>query len=40
VQELPPASTEPLNVPQQPQLQNTIETAPSPEQPQEPANGV
>jgi monofunctional biosynthetic peptidoglycan transglycosylase len=40
VQELPPASAEPLNVPQQPQLQNTIETAPLPEQPQEPANGV
>ena len=40
VQELPPASTEPLNVPQQPQLQNTIEMAPPPEQPQEPANGV
>jgi monofunctional biosynthetic peptidoglycan transglycosylase len=40
VQELPPASTEPLSAPEQPQPQNTVETAPPAEQPQEPANGV
>ena len=40
VQELPPASTEPLSAPEQPQPQNTPDTAPVPEQPQEPANGV
>jgi monofunctional glycosyltransferase len=40
VQELPPASTEPQNTPEQPQPQNGLESAPPPEQPQEPANGV
>jgi monofunctional biosynthetic peptidoglycan transglycosylase len=42
LEELPPASTEPLNVPEpQPApAQNQTETAPPPEQPQEPANGV
>jgi monofunctional biosynthetic peptidoglycan transglycosylase len=40
VQELPPASAEPRSAPEQPQPQNTVETAPPPEQPQEPANGV
>jgi monofunctional biosynthetic peptidoglycan transglycosylase len=40
VQELPPASTEPLSAPEQPQPLNSVETAPPPEQPQEPANGV
>ena len=42
VQELPPASTEPLTVPEpQPvQPQTTNEATPPPEQPQEPANGV
>ena len=40
VQELPPASTEPQNTPEQPQPQNGFESAPAPEQPQEPANGV
>ena len=42
VQELPPASAEPLSVPEeQPApVQNQVEAAPPPEQPQEPANGV
>jgi monofunctional biosynthetic peptidoglycan transglycosylase len=42
VQEIPPVSTEPLNVPEpQPApAQNQTETTPPPEQPQEPANGV
>ena len=42
VQELPPASTEPLAVPEeQPTpVQNQVETAPPPPPPQEPANGV
>jgi len=40
VQELPPASTEPQSTPEQPQPQNGLESAPAPEQPQEPANGV
>ena len=40
VQELPPASTEPQSTPEQPQPQNGLESAPPPEQPQEPANGV
>src|SRR5215212_3984497 len=42
VQELPPPSTEPLTVPEPApeQLPSTNETAPPPEQPQEPANGV
>jgi len=37
VQELPPASTEPLEVPE-PAPENTAETPPPPDQPQEPAN--
>jgi len=37
VQELPPASTEPLDVPE-PAPENTAETPPPPDQPQEPAN--
>jgi monofunctional biosynthetic peptidoglycan transglycosylase len=42
VQELPPASTAPLNVPEpEPSpSQNSTQAAPPPEQPQEPANGV
>ena len=43
VQELPPASTEPLTVPDEPQpsaSDNRIEASPPPEQPEEPANGV
>ena len=42
VQELPPASTEPLTVPEPEPTppQDTNETTPPPEQPQEPANGV
>ncbi|GAA3887735.1 hypothetical protein GCM10022276_03460 [Sphingomonas limnosediminicola] len=40
VQELPPTTTEPLEAPDQTPAQNTPETAPQPEQPQEPANGV
>jgi monofunctional glycosyltransferase len=42
VQELPPASTEPLNAPepQRQSPQNHSEIAPPPEQPQESANGV
>jgi hypothetical protein len=40
VQELPPASTEPLTAPEpQPEeSQNSAEPAPEPDQPQEPAN--
>ena len=40
VQELPPATTEPLEVPVPAPTQNAPETAPPSEQPQEPANGV
>jgi monofunctional glycosyltransferase len=40
VQELPPASTEPLQVPEQQPPPATNEAAPPPPQPQEPANGV
>jgi len=42
VQELPPASTEPLNVPEpQPSApQNTNEATPPPPQPEQPSNGV
>src|SRR3982751_3085501 len=40
VQELPPATTEPLEAPEQAPTQNAPETAPPPEQTQDPANGV
>jgi monofunctional glycosyltransferase len=39
VEELPPASAEPLT-PQEERPANTVEQAPSPEQPQDPANGI
>ena len=42
IQELPPASTEPLNVPEEQVApsQNSVEPPPPPEQPEEPTNGV
>jgi monofunctional biosynthetic peptidoglycan transglycosylase len=42
VSELPPASTEPLTVPEQPQAaeQNQSQSTPPPDQPKAPANGV
>ena len=38
--ELPPASTEPLNAPEQQPTQNSDDSASAVEQPQEPPNGV
>src|SRR3982751_1540208 len=40
VNQLPPATTEPLEAPEQAPTQNAPETAPPPEQTQDPANGV